>query len=326
MARPWVKLHCRINHDPNICDLPPASAWRWCQMLALAGEVDEDGRLGSLKYVAHNIHCPAEDILAAIGDLDGRIGQDEAGDLFIRDWHEWQAPSRKAEEPAAVAARVARHRARPEHVTECNDALQNVTARNGPLDIEIDIEEEKEKDTPATPPVLTDPPPPPAPTPAPVATSSHPAGAMAAPDGATGEGEPSKQTVKGKTTKAERPPRKWAPLEALTSRLFGGIRIVDARTGEPLAFMGQLTGVVGDWAGGDVAKGCAMLEEFARSGDWQFATADQRLAGRFGKWAVKRYNRPGAHPPEKTPPADPAEIQRLREQIASTRIGRTAAR
>jgi hypothetical protein len=92
VSRDWVKLYVGILDDPRFGSLSPAAGWAWVRMLALAGRNDDGGRLGSLDQIAWVLHETPEAVGAAVAELGGWITERD-GQLYVRDWSEWQPAS-----------------------------------------------------------------------------------------------------------------------------------------------------------------------------------------------------------------------------------------
>lgn len=87
-----------------------------------------------------------------------------------------------------------------------------------------------------------------------------------------------------------RPAPSWAPFYAAISETMGGVRVVNAKTGAPLAWVGELARIAGAHVNGIGPAGAADLwREFVASKDWTYAGASpQRFPAAFGKWVGKR--------------------------------------
>lgn len=87
----------------------------------------------------------------------------------------------------------------------------------------------------------------------------------------------------------------WAPFYAAVSDTLGGLPVVSARTGKPLAWAGQLAGIAGKHVNGSGAAGAAVLwREFTTSRDWQYAGKPSNYPSAFGKWVGQRKGAPAA--------------------------------
>ena len=99
MSRPWVKLMTSIYRHPEL-GLVSDSAWRrFVECIALAGDIDEGGRLGSDEAVARQLYTTVDQLRNDVEELGGRISEHN-GHLFVRDWLEHQ-PAKRTPEPAA---------------------------------------------------------------------------------------------------------------------------------------------------------------------------------------------------------------------------------
>src|SRR3990167_2429342 len=142
MPLPWLKLYTRFLNEPWAIALSDSTYRRWMEMLLLAGDIDEDGRLDTLPLAALAIRCSEESLAAAVKELSGRVAV-RRGVLYIRDWSDWQPPRKAKESPENVRRRVAEHRARtaeagdlaqeePPTIEVCNDDVTvPLHARNG---------------------------------------------------------------------------------------------------------------------------------------------------------------------------------------------------
>ena len=80
-------------------------------------------------------------------------------------------------------------------------------------------------------------------------------------------------------------PRRWDPFFREVSRAFGGARVVNARTGEPLDWAGQLCGIAGRHSDHDVDRAIGLWREYVESDRWEFRPRNPRnLPSEFGAW------------------------------------------
>ena len=126
MARDWVKLWTCITRDPYINGLDPAHGWNWTRMLALAGDREDRGRIGTVCEVAYVLRVDEADIHATVAALDGRI-EDRDGELYFRDWHDWQVASNKERQAAWRERQTGDSNGSAPPVTDRNES--NVRAR-----------------------------------------------------------------------------------------------------------------------------------------------------------------------------------------------------
>lgn len=108
MARPWVKFHaCILDDDEFVFEMPREHVGTWALMLVLAGRVDDGGRLGKRAVVAGRLGLSDAGMADTVAALHGRVVTIK-GELWIRDWADWQSDKtstdRSRESRAGVAS------------------------------------------------------------------------------------------------------------------------------------------------------------------------------------------------------------------------------
>jgi len=96
MARPWVKLSTSILDHFELDAVSPLAFKSYVKMLALAGQVDDNGRLGTLDEVAYRLRMTADELIEVLGELNGRVERD-GETLLVRDWTDYQPPRTAAD-------------------------------------------------------------------------------------------------------------------------------------------------------------------------------------------------------------------------------------
>lgn len=128
MARDWVKLHTRLLDDADINGLSAETGWTWTRMMVLAGRNEDNGRIGTAKNAAYVLHTTVAVINAAVAELDGRVTVAEDGELWFRDWQDWQSQSERERQRAHRAGKVdVTADEQPEPVTDGHDLSRPVT-------------------------------------------------------------------------------------------------------------------------------------------------------------------------------------------------------
>lgn len=294
MGRPWVKLHTRMLVDPSIGRLSDMAYRRFVEMILLAGDRDSGGVLGSVDDVAWALRCSVDSITTAVADLNGRVKISNDGVLSIRDWDQWQSPVRVPEPRGQVAERQRRRRIAAEQrgaatdvgttdgvahaTTDGNDDVTGVSrmrdtsshaavaqaSRNGHA--ALDIDKDLDKDPPYPPDAAR-------------ANGTTSAQRSRAAGSKAGEGT---------TASPSRPlGHKWQPFCAAVSQSLGGIRVVDARKGLPLAWMGELCAIAGRHTDDDVQAACLLWEAYRQSPKWQYKPSRATdLPAHFGGWCA----------------------------------------
>lgn len=286
----WAKIHDTILDDPDFV-LTPATGWAWARMLTIAARNADNGRIGSARRVAHVLREDLAVVNAAVAELDGRIVERD-GELWFRDWRDWQTMTgreRLQKHRAETAGRPVSEPEAERHETPCNAPKQTETPETL---LDERRGEEKRTDPPLKPPPRA--------------------------------ADPSAGATRGAAA-----PRKWTGLLGDISSAFGGVRVVNAKTGEPLAHVGQALAVIGEAAGDDEARARELFAQFRRSASWPYVGSLAVLAERFGKWAADgmpmdaarngngRPPRPGARPADETyTPASPEAVAAAKAKLA----------
>lgn len=90
MSREWVKLHTSMLGHVGTMRLSDRAFRVWIVLLMMAGQADDDGRVGTLEDVVWYFRPLSEDkIRSALDEMRGRVVLD-AGVVYVRDWAEWQ--------------------------------------------------------------------------------------------------------------------------------------------------------------------------------------------------------------------------------------------
>ncbi len=104
----WFRLYSECLDDPKVQRLSPALFKHWVNLLCLASESAERGRLPALRDIAFRLRLKPGQAAAVLEELAGAgllDRREEDGHFSPHNWHERQ---RNADD---VAARVRRHRA-----------------------------------------------------------------------------------------------------------------------------------------------------------------------------------------------------------------------
>jgi len=143
----WIKLYHEMIDDPKVMTLRPALRWRFIETLLMAGEMDEDGYLPTIKEYSWRVRDSEEIVETEFVELldAGLLSRDDTR-FFVTKFAERQAPISGAE-------RVSRYRERKQkdeyyETHELPNGNDNVTFRYTDTDtdkIRIDTEEEKNK-------------------------------------------------------------------------------------------------------------------------------------------------------------------------------------
>lgn len=146
MSRPWFKVATRIKDDPAMIRMDPTAFKVFIFVLGLANERDADGEVCQRDDLAMMLRMPEPVVAAALAEIGPRIKVTK-GVVVVRDWLQWQAPSRKPEPPERVAERQRRSRATRSGHANVTQRDSNVS-RNGHASLDIEGEKEKEPPNP----------------------------------------------------------------------------------------------------------------------------------------------------------------------------------
>lgn len=278
MSREWVKLYTSMLLHADTQSLDGDAFKAWVNIILLAGTIDDGGRVGAPRDVAFAVRVSTADLDRVVKALDGRL-VDRDGQLHVRDWNDWQAKSdreRKRDERARkqrdLPPAAANKPADGVGVTPSTDEARAVTGRpdtsrdvtNGHVGSRLRGEEIRKEKNPPYPP----------------------------PGDASANGTASSQRSRATGGDAlsnghATPDRQWAPLCAAVSEAMGGIRVVDAKRGEPLAWVGQICAIAGRYASGDVQAACNLWELYRLSPKWQYKPSRPvDLPAHFGAWCA----------------------------------------
>ncbi len=82
--------------------------------------------------------------------------------------------------------------------------------------------------------------------------------------------------------------QRWAPFYRSVSDAFGGARVVNSRTGAPLAWVGELAQIAGKHANDDPIRASALWGQYRESEQWRYRPRDlRRLPAEFGAWITE---------------------------------------
>jgi len=285
MSRPWVKLQTGILDHFELDAVSPDAFKVYIKALALAGLVDEDGRLGPIAEVAYRLRIDEGTLQGALTELNGRILEVD-GQLVVRDWLDHQSPSRTPEPAEQVAERKRRQRDRERGadvtpMSRMRDTNGHSTAdavsRTGHAALEVEVEVEKElQHPPLTPPSSIPQGESPSQPSVTLAGARAPAGSV----GKNGKSRPGE-------ARSGPPARKWAPFEQAVSESLGGISVTHSRNGKPLAWIGELCRIAGKHSDDDVSRAVELWRQFVASDEWQYRRRDLKaLSASFGAWIV----------------------------------------
>jgi hypothetical protein len=144
----WFRLYASVLHDPKVQKLPPALFKHWINILCLASEADEDGRLPDRDAIAYALHIYPKQCDKVLEQLvtHGLVERDLLQRYCVHRWSSRQKVSDNS------AGRVSEYRQRQSapiagsgHTNDQNVTLQpRYTKRDGnALDGDIDIEEKR---------------------------------------------------------------------------------------------------------------------------------------------------------------------------------------
>lgn len=139
MSRQWIKLYTRMLEEPWVIRLSDRAHRHFVSCLLIAGRNDDDGRIGTISDVSLLLRCRNSTVSRSVAEINGRIIERD-GELWVRDWDEWQPPKRKPEPKERVLARVRAHRKRQRN----GDVTQPLQTCNASLEQDIEIEQDKE--------------------------------------------------------------------------------------------------------------------------------------------------------------------------------------
>jgi len=133
----WIKLYHEMVDDPKVMTLRPALRWRFIETLLVAGELDEDGYLPTIKEYSWRVRDSEEIVETEFVELldAGLLSRDDTR-FFVTKFAERQAPVTGAE-------RVARYRERKQkdeyyETQELPVGNDNDTKRYTDTDTDID--------------------------------------------------------------------------------------------------------------------------------------------------------------------------------------------
>ncbi len=144
-ANYWLKLWVDMLDDPKVGLLDDRTWRRWVEILLLAKEAGDDGRLPDMATMCWRLRTSEEDLTRALQTLEGRglVRRDETG---------WRIVNfAKRQGPVPAAERKRRQRSKRPPVTAGDEAsADDVTKRdeNGADDVtkrEPEAEEQKQR-------------------------------------------------------------------------------------------------------------------------------------------------------------------------------------
>lgn len=152
MSRPWFKVATRIKDDPAMIRMGCQAFKVWIFILALAAEKDADGAVCQRDDLALMLRMSDADTDAALAEIGPRV-RVVKGVVTVRDWLQWQAPSRKPEPAEQVTARSQRHRKKQAKTVGNANATQPLHdgQRDGNASLELEVEGEPEEEKETTP-------------------------------------------------------------------------------------------------------------------------------------------------------------------------------
>jgi hypothetical protein len=142
--RYWIKLYTEIVRDPKMGRLTDRQFRTCINLFALAGTVDEDGKLPPLEDMAWHLRTDDESLTADLEAL-ARVNIVELRDdaWYVRKWADRQAKP-PSDQPDQVAQRVRNHRARKRN--ESVTPLQpGVTTPETETETDVDTEKKREE-------------------------------------------------------------------------------------------------------------------------------------------------------------------------------------
>lgn len=144
----WLKLYHEILDDPKMCLLSDRLYRRTIETFLLAGDFDKDGELPELEYMAWRLRLTPEELetdLIELSKVDIVINQDEK-------WLVVKFEDRQ--KPVSDVERKQRQRERDKKASYYGH--EDVTNRDGELDIELTEEPEKPANAGTSTPVSLD--------------------------------------------------------------------------------------------------------------------------------------------------------------------------
>jgi len=146
--RYWIKLYTEITRDPKMGRLTDRQFRTCINLFALAGEIDDGGKLPPLPDMTWLLRLTDEQLSEDLAALS-RVGilEERDGVWHVRKWAERQAKA-PSDQPERVRARVAQHRQRQrnEDVTPLQPGVtEPETETETDIETETDKEREREK-------------------------------------------------------------------------------------------------------------------------------------------------------------------------------------
>jgi len=156
----WLKLFHETIYDPKVMMMSPGARLRWYECLCLAGDVDRNGELPSIKHMAFVFRISEEQLLNELSELtqSGMVVQNN-GVYVVKNWAKRQGQMNVAERKSRERDKKQKRDYYSANVSEIvTDSVTNVSqivtdsVTNSDADIDIDIDKEKEKEinTPST--------------------------------------------------------------------------------------------------------------------------------------------------------------------------------
>lgn len=151
--RRWVKLFTEILDDPKMAALSDREYRVFVNLLALAGQVDRDGELGTLKEIAYRLRMPPSKFLRILSGLcrKGIEIVSSQTEIYTISAFSLRNPGGASDTPEQVKNRVAKHRAHKQAISENVTPLQPEPC-NGDVTALLDKNREEENREGATAP------------------------------------------------------------------------------------------------------------------------------------------------------------------------------
>jgi hypothetical protein len=137
----WFRFYSEVLHDSKVQTLKPEMFRAWVNLLCLANEGTERGRLPELKQVAFALRLSEEKAAQVIGQLTacGLIDADEAGGNRPHNW------DRRQRDSDDVNSRVREHRKRKARVAKPADVTLQETLQETSKNQDVTVRGEERR-------------------------------------------------------------------------------------------------------------------------------------------------------------------------------------
>ena len=150
MGRPWIKLYTEMLDDPKMGDLSSDAYRRFVEMLLYAGQVDDNGRIASTRYVARKCFVSEDQLLRDIAELVSlEMVHEKNGEWYITKWAARQ-PKKTSNDRVKAHRKRKRSNKETDAKEECNVTVTlhetSVKQNSNVLDKEEDKDKELEEE------------------------------------------------------------------------------------------------------------------------------------------------------------------------------------